>query len=144
MAAVRMAERARREVETYWDASAITKRLVERYRRDDREQEIAARGRWRSYEQDARIDNEAWLGCMVKLLQWCTRVAGIPALVLGLLIGRVSYDWLPRAHMTLGFVVVVALALIAISAFFSKLAPALPLVALLWAGGTATCGNRAD
>jgi len=77
---------------------------------------------------------------MVKLLRWCARVAGILALIFGLLIGRVSFDWLPRAHMTLGLIVVAALALIAIAGFFARLRPILPLIALLWAGVTVYIG----
>ena len=77
---------------------------------------------------------------MVKLLRWCVRVAGLLALILGLLIGRVSYAWLPRAHTALGLVVVAALALIAIAGFFAHLRPALPLLALLWAGVTVYVG----
>jgi hypothetical protein len=77
---------------------------------------------------------------MIKLLRWCVRIAGILALLLGLLIGRVNFNGLPRLHMVLGIVVVAALALIAISGFFARLQPALPLVALVWAGGTAYIG----
>ena len=77
---------------------------------------------------------------MVKMLRWCVRVAGVLALILGVLIGRVSYGWLLRAHMTLGFVLVVALALLAITGFFARLKPILPLIALLWAGTTVYLG----
>jgi uncharacterized protein YqgC (DUF456 family) len=77
---------------------------------------------------------------MVKLLQWSTRIAGVLALIFGILIGRVSYGWLPRAHVALGLVVVVALALIAVAGFFARVQPALPLVALVWAGGTVYVG----
>ncbi len=71
---------------------------------------------------------------MVKLLQWCTRVAGVLALLLGILIGRVSYYWLPRTHIALGLVVVGALILISIAGFFARLSPALPIVGVIWAG----------
>jgi hypothetical protein len=77
---------------------------------------------------------------MIKLLRWCVRIAGILALLLGVLIGRVGFNGLPRVHIVLGILVVVALALIAISGFFARLSPALPVVALLWAGGTAYIG----
>jgi len=77
---------------------------------------------------------------MIKLLRWCVRIAGILALLLGVPIGRVGFDGLPRLHMALGLVVVAALALIAIFGFFARLPPALPLVALVWAGGTAYIG----
>jgi uncharacterized membrane protein YobD (UPF0266 family) len=77
---------------------------------------------------------------MVKLLQWCTRVAGIFALILGVLIGRVGYSWLPRTHTVLGIVVVVALFLIAIFGFFARLPPVLPIVGVFWAGATLYLG----
>ena len=73
---------------------------------------------------------------MIKLLQWCARVAGLLALILGLLIGRVGFSGIVRTHIVLGYVVVAALALIAISGFFARLPPALPVVALVWAGVT--------
>jgi hypothetical protein len=77
---------------------------------------------------------------MVRLLQWLTRIAGVLALLLGVLIGRVGLTWLPRLHITLGLVVVVALALVAISGLFARLKPALPVIALVWAGATAYIG----
>lgn len=77
---------------------------------------------------------------MTRLLQWCVRIAGTLALLLGVLIGRVGFSGLPRLHTALGLVVVAALALIAFSGFFARLQPALPLVALLWAGSTAYVG----
>ncbi len=76
---------------------------------------------------------------MVKLLRWCVRIAGLVALILGVPIG-IGYNGLPRLHTALGLVVVAALALIAISGFFARLRPALPLVALVWAGVTAYIG----
>lgn len=69
---------------------------------------------------------------MVKLLQWVTRTAGLLALILGLLIGRLSYDWVPRTHVMLGLLVLIALFVIAIYGFFAGLPVMLPLVALVW------------
>jgi uncharacterized membrane protein YobD (UPF0266 family) len=77
---------------------------------------------------------------MVKLLQWCTRVAGIFALICGVLIGRVSYGWLPRVHTVLGIVVVAALVLIAVAGFFARLPPVLPIAGVFWAGATLYLG----
>jgi hypothetical protein len=77
---------------------------------------------------------------MIKILRWCARIGGILALVLGLMIGRVSFGGLVRAHMVLGLVVVVALALIAVCGFLARIPAVLAIVGLAWAGGTLYLG----
>lgn len=68
-----------------------------------------------------------------KLLSWILRIAFLVALGLGLALwsGR-GYAYL-RLHMWLGFIVTFALLLLVILSFISRVSPALPFVALLWA-----------
>lgn len=68
-----------------------------------------------------------------KLLSWILRIALLVALGLGLALwnGR-GYAYL-RLHMWLGFIVTFALLLLVILSFVSRVNPAIPFVALLWA-----------
>ncbi len=68
-----------------------------------------------------------------KLLVWILRIAFLVALGLGLALWtRHGYAYL-RLHMWLGFVVTFALLLLVILSFLSRVNPALPFVAILWA-----------
>lgn len=68
-----------------------------------------------------------------KLLIWILRLGFLVALVLGLALwsGR-GYAYL-GLHMWLGFIVTFALLLLVILSFISRVSPAVPFVALLWA-----------
>lgn len=68
-----------------------------------------------------------------KLLVWVLRIAFLLALGLGLALwSGHAYAYL-RLHMWLGFIVAFALLLLVILSFLSRLRPALPFMALLWA-----------
>jgi hypothetical protein len=74
---------------------------------------------------------------MIKLLQWLTRIAGLAALVLGLMLPR--FPGLP-IHMTLGCVVVLAMAILALWALSVRVRIPAALAALLWAAATIYVG----
>lgn len=68
-----------------------------------------------------------------KLLVWILRLAFLVALGVGLALwSGHGYAYL-SLHMWLGFIVTFALLLIVILSFISRVSPALPFVALLWA-----------
>ena len=74
---------------------------------------------------------------MVKLLQWVTRIAGLGALVLGLMLSR--FPELP-IHMTLGCIVVLAMAILALWALSARVRVPAAVAALLWAAATIYVG----
>ena len=78
---------------------------------------------------------------MIKLLQWLTRLAGLGALVLGLMLSR--FPELP-IHMTLGRIVVLALAVLALWALFARVRIPAAIAALLWAAATIYVGMMRD
>jgi uncharacterized membrane protein len=74
---------------------------------------------------------------MIKLLQWLTRIAGLGALVLGLMLSRTP---MLSLHMTLGGIVVVALAILALWALSARVRIPAAIAALLWAAATIYVG----
>jgi uncharacterized membrane protein len=74
---------------------------------------------------------------MIKLLQWLTRIAGLGALVLGLMLSRLPE--LP-IHMTLGVIVVLAMAILALWALSVRVRIPAAIAALIWAAATIYVG----
>lgn len=77
---------------------------------------------------------------MVNLLRWCARIAGIVALLLGLLLWAGKLASALNAHMALGAIVAAALALLAVYAIVARARVPLAVVGLLWAGATVWVG----
>jgi hypothetical protein len=81
---------------------------------------------------------------MIKLLQWFVRIAGLGALALG-----VSF-WFPSArpplslHMTLGGIVALGLAILAIWALVNRVRIPAAILALLWAAAVVYVGTAQD
>ncbi len=70
---------------------------------------------------------------VTKLLVWILRLSFLAALGLGLALwSGHGYGYL-RWHMWLGFIVTFALLLLVIVSFLSRVNPALPFVAIIWA-----------
>ena len=74
---------------------------------------------------------------MIELLQWLTRIVGLGAFVLGLMLSR--FPELP-IHMTLGCIVVLAMAILALWALSVRVRIPAAIVALLWAAATIYVG----
>ena len=86
---------------------------------------------------------------MIKLLQWFTRIAGLGALVLGMLIyfdpGIVG-GFAPslQLHMALGGIVALVLAVLAILALSACARVPAAVAALVWAAATVYVGMRQE
>jgi uncharacterized membrane protein len=74
---------------------------------------------------------------MIKLLQWLTRIAGLGALVLGLMLSRFPEL---QIHMTLGCIVVLAMAILALWALSARVRIPAAVAGLLWAAATIYVG----
>jgi hypothetical protein len=74
---------------------------------------------------------------MIKVLQWLTRIAGLGALVLGLMLSRFPEL---HVHMACGYVVVLALAVLALWALSARVRVPAAIAALLWAGAVVYVG----
>jgi hypothetical protein len=74
---------------------------------------------------------------MIKGLQWLTRIAGLGALVLGLMLSRFPEL---QVHMAFGYVVVLALAVLALWALSARVRIPAAVAALFWAGTTLYVG----
>ncbi len=74
---------------------------------------------------------------MIKGLQWLTRIAGLGALVLGLMLSRFPEL---NVHMACGYVVVLALAVLALWALAARVRIPAAIAALLWAAATVYVG----
>ena len=74
---------------------------------------------------------------MIKLLQWLTRIAGLGAIVLGLMLPR---NPSLRLHMILGVIVVLALAILAFWALAARVRIPVAIAALIWAAATIYVG----
>lgn len=74
---------------------------------------------------------------MIKLLQWSTRIAGLGALVLGLMLSRIPSL---SPHMILGSIVVLALAVLALWALAARARIPAAIGALFWAAATIYVG----
>lgn len=81
---------------------------------------------------------------MINVLQWLVRIAGLGALALG-----VSY-WFPSArapltlHMTLGGIVALSLAILAVLALIDRVRIPAAVAALLWAAAMVYVGTVQD
>jgi hypothetical protein len=83
---------------------------------------------------------------MIKLLQWLTRIAGLAALLLGMSFwgNRSPGAALITTHMSLGAIVVIALAILAIRALGDRVRVPAAFVALVWAALTFFIGTLQD
>ena len=81
---------------------------------------------------------------MIKILQWVVRIAGVAALLIGISFrgGRALAP--VSVHMSIGVLVCLALAIIAIMALARRVRVPVALVALLWAIATVTVGTVQD
>jgi hypothetical protein len=75
---------------------------------------------------------------MIKLLRWFARMAGLGALVLGLMLSRIP---ILNLHMTLGCIVVLALAILAVWALATRVRIPAAIAALIWAAATVYVGT---
>ena len=69
---------------------------------------------------------------IVALLRWIARLDGLAALIFGVVLWTGSLGLL-KVHIITGFIMTLALLLIAMMGFFSRIKPALPIVAIAWA-----------
>ena len=77
---------------------------------------------------------------MINLLKWITRIAGLCALVLGVLLWRGALPNTLRAHMFLGGLVALVLAFLAVFALSTRVRIPVAIVALIWAAATLYVG----
>ena len=77
---------------------------------------------------------------MVNLLRWCTRIAGLAALVLGMLLWEGKLVGALNLHMTLGAIVAAATAILAVYAISTRARIPLGIVGLVWAVVTVYVG----
>ena len=77
----------------------------------------------------------------ITALRWIIRLAGIVALVMGLAFwGGTGYALL-SAHQGLGYLVSLALVLMAILGLMQRVAPVLPILAIVWAMAVPAIGG---
>jgi len=76
---------------------------------------------------------------MINLLRWITRIGGIVALVLGLMLSRVAPSAL-EIHMTLGIMVALALGILGGLAMSKSVGLPIARMSLIWAGATIYIG----
>ncbi len=69
---------------------------------------------------------------LVTALRWVARLDGLAALILGILLWTGSAGYL-KIHILTGFVMTITLLLIGLLGFFSRIKPALPIIAIAWA-----------
>ena len=69
---------------------------------------------------------------IVTALRWVARLDGLASLILGILLWTGSAGSL-KIHILTGFVMTITLLVIGLMGFFSRIKPALPLIAILWA-----------
>ncbi len=74
---------------------------------------------------------------MIKLLQWLTRIAGLGALLLGLMLSRIPGL---TPHKILGCIVVLALTIIALWALAARVRIPVAIAAIIWAAATIYVG----
>jgi hypothetical protein len=70
---------------------------------------------------------------MIKLLRWLTRIAGLAAFVLGMMLSRIASAVTIRAHMTLGLIVALSLLVVAIMALGARIRVPAALASIVWA-----------
>jgi hypothetical protein len=76
---------------------------------------------------------------MIIVLRWLTRIAGLGALVLGLMLSRIPFL---NLHMTLGGIVALALAILALWSLSARVRIPAAIAGLLWAAATIYVGMR--
>ncbi len=81
---------------------------------------------------------------MIKLLQWFVRIAGLGALALGVSFWFASARSPLSLHMTLGGIVAVALAILAVWALIDRIRIPAAIVGLLWAAAVVYVGTVQD
>lgn len=83
---------------------------------------------------------------MINLLRWLTRIAGLGALLLGMSFWGNKTPGTPllTTHMTLGGIVVAALAILAIRALADRVRIPAAFIALVWAALTVFVGTLQD
>jgi hypothetical protein len=69
---------------------------------------------------------------LVTALRWIARLDFLAALILGILLWTGSAGYL-KSHILTGFVMTITLLLLGLLGFFSRIKPALPLIAIAWA-----------
>jgi len=77
---------------------------------------------------------------MINLLRWCVRIAGLAALVLGILLWSATLTGSVDLHMVLGAIVAAALALLAIYAVVRRVRIPMAIAALVWTVATIYVG----
>jgi hypothetical protein len=70
---------------------------------------------------------------MIRMLQWLTRIGGLGAFVVGMMLGRIGYAVALRAHMTLGLIVALSLLVLALMAISARVRIPLAAVSVVWA-----------
>jgi hypothetical protein len=77
---------------------------------------------------------------MLNLLKWLTRIAGLCALVLGILFWRGMFTGALTTHMALGGIVALVLAILALLALSVRVRVPVAVLSLLWAAATLYVG----
>ena len=72
------------------------------------------------------------MNSIVSSLRWVARLDGLVALILGIILWTGSASSL-KIHIVTGFIMTLALLFIGLMGFFSRLKPALPIIAIAWA-----------
>ena len=73
---------------------------------------------------------------MINLLRWCVRIAGLAALVLGVLLWEGMLVRALNFHMALGAIVAAAVAILGIYAITTRARIPLGFIGLVWAAAT--------
>ncbi len=76
---------------------------------------------------------------MIALLRWITRIGGLIALVMGLMISRSP---VLGAHMMIGTIVAAALLIVSMWAIAKRVRVPAAIVGLIWAGATVYVGRN--
>jgi hypothetical protein len=77
---------------------------------------------------------------MINLLRWSTRLAGLGALVLGVLFWRGMFTRALHIHMALGGIVALVLVIMAVCALVARVRIPLAIVSVVWAAATVYVG----
>lgn len=77
---------------------------------------------------------------MMNLLRWCVRIAGLAALILGVLLWRGMMAGSVNLHMSLGGLVAAVLAILALWAIVARVRVPMAAVSLVWAAATVYVG----
>ena len=77
---------------------------------------------------------------MINLLRWAIRLAGLGALVLGVLFWRGTFTGALHIHMALGGIVALVLVIMAVCALVAGVRIPLAIVSVVWAAATVYVG----